>query len=74
MSLLPFDFHFSRPVSLFDQNFGDVLDDFYADVPSVFRPGYFRPWRYHSAPDSGVSKVINDKDKYEVVNVEMKKI
>jgi hypothetical protein len=66
MSLLPFDFHFSRPASLFDQTFGDVLDEFYSDVPSVFRPGYCRPWRYNSASDSGVSKVVNDMDKYEV--------
>lgn len=36
------------------------------DSSVPLRSGYIRPWRNHSAKNSGMSKVINEKDKFEV--------
>lgn len=46
------------------------LDDLFA--PAMYRglqplaPGYVRPWRFTSGTESGFSKIINNKDKFEV--------
>jgi crystallin, alpha B len=71
MSLIPMFFDdFMRPRSIFDQNFGmglldeDMVFPFSAMMPT--RSGYCRPWRLLSRQQSGVSNIVNDKDKFQV--------
>jgi len=54
-----------RQLSLFDQNFGLGLmnEDLYQPMMSR---SYIRPWRHLTRQQSGVSNVINDKDKFQV--------
>jgi crystallin, alpha B len=66
MSIVPMFFEeMARPLSIFDQNFGLGLmnEDLYQ--PMMNR-SYYRPWRHLTRQQSGVSNVINDKDKFQV--------
>ncbi|XP_059480993.1 alpha-crystallin A chain-like [Neocloeon triangulifer] len=70
MSLLPYNFgDFSAALP---RPWGINPDDFFPPAmypgfaPSMALPGYVRPWRFTSGPDSGFSKIINDKEKFEV--------
>jgi crystallin alpha B len=68
MSLIPMMFgDMTRPMNLFDQNFGLGLmnDDLYQPLMN-HHSGYYRPWRHLTRQQSGMSNVINDKDKFQV--------
>lgn len=56
-----------RSLSIFDQNFGLGLmnEDLYQPMSHLNR-SYYRPWRHLTRQQSGVSNVINDKDKFQV--------
>jgi len=71
MSLIPLLFDdMIRPVNIFDQHFGmgmldeDLMQPFPTYIP--MRTGYLRPWRHLARQQSGVSNVVNDKDKFQV--------
>jgi len=62
MSLLPFSFGDSP------YQYGGGFENMFG-VPSLFHPGvpgYVRPWRFQSGPESGMSQITNDKEKFEV--------
>ncbi|XP_065349466.1 alpha-crystallin A chain-like [Cloeon dipterum] len=66
MSLIPllFDQVYSRPVSLFDQNFGlGLYDD---ELPLSIHSGYIRPWRHLSRANSGISNVASKSGAFQV--------
>lgn len=66
------DFGIDHPSSrLLDQHFGmglnrnDLLSSF-RNSPSLFRGGYFRPWRSELLRQDSGSTVTADKDKFQV--------
>uniref|UniRef100_A0A6M2DNF1 Putative small heat shock protein 22.1 grapholita molesta n=1 Tax=Xenopsylla cheopis TaxID=163159 RepID=A0A6M2DNF1_XENCH len=76
MSLVPLLFRdwwedYDHPMRLMDQHFGmglnrhDLLSSLHA-TPSLFRGGYYRPWRNEISNDDSSSTIVADKDKFQV--------
>lgn len=74
MALIPvvfndfFDDTFIRP-RVYNQDLGLALPeiaDFIQDFSVPLRSGYLRPWRNRSSKNSGMSRVINTKDSFQV--------
>lgn len=62
---------FTRPSSIFDQNFGlGLLADDLINPRSLMRMpmtrGYYRPWRHIHGRDSGVSSIASNDSEFKV--------
>uniref|UniRef100_A0A6M2DCK0 Putative alpha crystallin n=1 Tax=Xenopsylla cheopis TaxID=163159 RepID=A0A6M2DCK0_XENCH len=76
MSLVPLLFHdwwedYDHPMRLMDQHFGMGLNrhdllNYLHDTPSLFRGGYYRPWRNEITPQDSASTITNDDNKFQV--------
>ncbi|XP_026462571.1 protein lethal(2)essential for life-like [Ctenocephalides felis] len=76
MSLVPLLFHdwwedYDHPMRLLDQHFGmglnrnDLLTSLHA-TPSLFRGGYYRPWRSEISERGSSSTIKKDSDKFQI--------
>ncbi|XP_026478480.1 protein lethal(2)essential for life-like [Ctenocephalides felis] len=76
MSLVPLFFRdwwddFDHPMRLMDQHFGmglnrnDLLTSLHA-TPSLFRGGYYRPWRNEISAQDSASTITADENKFQV--------
>ncbi|XP_058790187.1 protein lethal(2)essential for life-like [Phymastichus coffea] len=73
MALIPTLFRdwwddFERPSRLLDQHFGMGMtrDDLFNTAISPSFRSYYRPWRNMLEQSGGLSKITNDKDKFQV--------